>query len=140
MIPVFAAVNGKATGDWLTGGEAPAILYPTEVFFGRLIEREVRSRLPAGFALAKRAETALSPAALNLALEGVGLAWIPRSLCSRDLARGALADLSGHFPSVAIEIAAFRLRRSDPRAAIEDTVWQEFAAIGDIVAKAHRIG
>lgn len=134
LIPVLAAANAEAAGGCLVGGEIPAILYPADVFFGRLMERDVRTRLAAGVVFTKRAETALTPAALNLALEGVGVAWIPRSLGYRDLARGTLTDLSNRFPSVAIEIAAFRLRRPDPRSAVEDTVWRSLAAIDDILA------
>ena len=86
-----------------------------EKTFARLaLAREIRSRLPHGTTLAKRAETALTTAALNRAIEGVGVAWILRSLAFRDVARGTLADLSGRLPSAAIEIAACRLRRSEP--------------------------
>jgi LysR family transcriptional regulator, hypochlorite-specific transcription factor HypT len=126
VIPVFAA-PGMDFGD-----ETPAIQYPTDVFLGRLMERDIRSRLPEGTTLAKRAETALTTAALHLALEGVGVAWVPRTLASRDLARGVLVDLSDRLPSATIEIAAFRLRRPEPRAVIEEEVWRKLAAVDDI--------
>jgi len=128
LIPVFAADAQDRALKWLDGGEAPAILYPPDVFLGRVMERDIRPRLPAGITLAKRAETALTPAAINLAVEGIGLAWIPRSLAARELARGALIDLSPKLPSAIVEVAAFRLRRPEPRSAIEDVVWQKLMA------------
>jgi DNA-binding transcriptional LysR family regulator len=84
--------------------------------------------------LAKRAETALTPAALQLALEGIGVAWIPRSLGARELALDTLVDLSNRLPSVEIEIMAFRLRRPEPRAAIEEAVWERLAVVNDLTA------
>ena len=91
-------------------------------------------RLPAGLTLAKRAETALTPAALELALEGIGVAWIPRALGARELALDALVDLSDRLPWVEIEIMAFRLRRPEPRATIEEAVWERLATIDDLAA------
>jgi DNA-binding transcriptional LysR family regulator len=134
LVPVFARFAGDAIRDRLAGGDLPAILYPSDVFLGRLVEREVMGRLPAGLALAKRAETALTPAALELALEGIGVAWIPRALGARELAHEALVDLSDRLPWVEIEIMAFRLRRPEPRAAIEEAVWDRLAAIDDLAA------
>jgi DNA-binding transcriptional LysR family regulator len=134
LVPVFATFAIEAIRDRLAGGDLPAILYPADVFLGRLMEREVMGRLPAGLTLAKRAETALTPAALQLALEGIGVAWIPRSLAARDLALETLIDLSNRLPSVEMEIMAFRLRRPEPRAAIEEAVWEHLAVVNDLAA------
>lgn len=139
LVPVFATYAIDAIRDRLVAGDLPAILYPADVFFGRLMEREVIGLLPSGLTVAKRAETALTPAALQLALEGIGVAWIPSALCARDLALGALVDLSDRLPNVGIEIVAFRLRRPEPRAAIEEAVWERLAIINDI-ASASRTG
>ena len=134
LVPVFATFAVEAIRDRLAGGDLPAILYPADVFFSRLMEREVMGRLPEGLTLAKRAETALTPAALQLSLEGIGVAWIPRALGARDLAIGTLVELSDRLPSVEIEIVAFRLRRPEPRAPIEEAVWERLAIIDDVAA------
>ncbi len=47
LVPVFATFAVEAIRDRLVGGDLPAILYPADVFLGRLMEREVMGRLPA---------------------------------------------------------------------------------------------
>ena len=140
LVPVFARFAVADIAERVKGGDLPAILYPADVFLGRLMEREVMGRLPPGLTLAKRAETALTPAALQLAVEGIGVAWIPGALAARDLALGELVDLSDRLPPVEIEIMAFRLRRPEPRSAIEEAVWERLAVVDDVAAVRHASG
>ena len=46
LVPVFATFAIDAIRDRLAAGDLPAILYPADVFLGRLMEREVIGRLP----------------------------------------------------------------------------------------------
>ena len=70
FIPVFSRVELGRLEESCRQGECPIISYPRDVFLGRRFEQEILPRMPASFTLARRAETALTLAALQLALVG----------------------------------------------------------------------
>lgn len=121
FIPVFAADRVESLMTRVAAGDLPLIAYPGDVFFGVMSRSELLPEL-GGVERRIVAETALTPAALQLALAGIGLAWVPRSLAAADLARGGLQDLSDRFPSARLLVAASRLigRKSD----VEQQVWK----------------
>ena len=93
LIPVLAAPRAADLPGLIAGGEVPVVAYPRGVFLGRVLADEVRPRLPRGLALRPMAETALTPAALQLALTGVAVAWVPETLARGHLRSGELVDL-----------------------------------------------
>ena len=91
----------------LTAEEIPCITYPGDVFLGRVFDLHVAPGLPERPRLVPRAETALTLAACEYALLGMGVAWLPLTLAAPHLEAGRLvqaADLPGH-------PLAIRLRR-----------------------------
>jgi LysR family transcriptional regulator, hypochlorite-specific transcription factor HypT len=103
----------------------PVIGYPPDVFFGMVFTQRILPGLQAGNRLDVRCETALVPSALSLAMEGVGVAWLPRTLCAPFLASGALAELGPSFGSAEMQIVSARL--STPRPQHAETVWSQLA-------------
>lgn len=106
-------------------GALPIIGYPPDVFFGAVFTRRILPALTSEFRLDIRCETALVPSALSLAVEGVGAAWLPRTLCAPLLASGALVDLGRSFGSADMRIVSARL--STPRPQPSETVWTQLA-------------
>jgi LysR family transcriptional regulator, hypochlorite-specific transcription factor HypT len=111
--------------DMVAGGRAsahlPIIGYPPEVFFGNVFTRRILPVLQAHHHIDVLCETALVPSALALALEGVGIAWLPLSLCAPHLGSGALVDLGPLYGSVDMQVVSARLMTPRPQHA--ETVW-----------------
>ena len=61
-------------------GELPLVIYPKGVFLGRVLSDEILPRLRGVTSFSPKAETALTLAALQLALIGVAVAWVPETL------------------------------------------------------------
>ncbi|HEX7074748.1 MAG TPA: LysR substrate-binding domain-containing protein [Hyphomicrobiaceae bacterium] len=149
LIPVFATDALSALNDGYRAGELPVIAYPADVFLGEVMNREIFPKLRSQSFLRAKAETALTLAALQLALTGVGVAWVPRSLAAKDIAYGNLTELSHIFSKARLTIGAIRLAGSKSPA--EQEVWniigghtassgeQTSAAIGEARADRCRI-
>ncbi|MEH6578708.1 MAG: LysR family transcriptional regulator [Amphritea sp.] len=96
--------------------------HPAESFFGRLMQRECLSRLPADVTFNLACENALSEALKALVLTGYGMAWLPKSLVSRELDSGELQQLDEPLHAVDLKIKLYRLRQS--RSAVAEQFWQ----------------
>ena len=115
FLPVFNTPL-PSEGD---GGmrELPVIAYPSEVFFGTVMERRILPNLGAGIVYIPKIETALTLAAVEMAAEGVGVAWVPASIAQAHIASGRLVDLSPILPACDLDISAMRLGGSAAEAA-----------------------
>lgn len=99
----------------------PIIGYPPDVFFGNVFSSRILPVLQAKHHIDVLCETALVPSVLALAVEGVGIAWLPQSLCSQQFATGALVDLGPQYGSVDMQIVSARLMT--PRPQHIEAVW-----------------
>lgn len=122
LIPVIARSELKTVRRQLNSGPLAVVAYPADVSLGQVLSQEVFPAIKGGDFIRRRAETALTLAALQLALSGVGVAWIPESLGASDIAAGELADLSGELPSSMLTVVAVRL--SGAKSAAEEAVWR----------------
>ena len=104
----------------------PVVGYPPDVFFGAVFARRILPMLQARQPVEVLCETALVPAALALAVEGAGIAWLPRSLCAPHLASGALVELGPDHGIVEMQIVSARLTTSRPPHV--DAVWNQLGA------------
>ncbi|SHN37432.1 LysR family transcriptional regulator [Rhizobacter sp. OV335] len=100
-----------------TGGKpVPLLEYSAESGIGRLV-RALRGGALAE-AHAQSALTAhLASVLKTMALDGRGVAWLPRSLIADDLAAGRLTAAGGAQWAIEVEIRLFRPRSPLPRAA-----------------------
>lgn len=106
FIPVCAA-NGT---DLLKYGERlPVVSYPSNVYLGRIFNRVILPRLRNAYTLELSVQTSLTLAAMELAENDSGIAWIPRSLGEAKIRTGALIDLSDRLPACELDIVALRL-------------------------------
>jgi len=126
LVPVFSPLHMPLLRAAMDKGIAPIIAYPTDVFFGEVLSREALPELRAERVVRERAETALTLAALQLAREGVGVAWVPQSLAADEVQSGRLAELAEPFRAVALSLFAVRL--AGEKSIAESLVWR---TIGD---------
>ena len=123
FIPVFSTQRLGLLNNSYARGELPVIAYPSDVFLGRIFNDEVLPRIPREEFLRRKVETALTLAALQFALNGVGVAWIPESVAHDPMLSGQLSDLSEVLPSAILSVAGIRLVGA--HTAAEELLWQE---------------
>lgn len=98
LIPVFSKDlvfdrDAKADAD-----EIAYIAYPSDVYFGKAMARQILPLLGPAATPVPMAETALTLAALEMAAAGIGVAWVPRALARTRILNGTLVDLSDVLP------------------------------------------
>lgn len=127
LIPVFATEYYKGEDTLSNNSKLDIIRYPDSVFLGRIFNRDVLPQINERYRVRSIAEIALTPAALQFALSGVGIAWVPRSLARQNLESGNLADLSDVMPLVDLQISALTLKKDKKQKnknPLTDSVWQ----------------
>lgn len=114
--------------DQRNGGSVPlpVIGYPPDVFFGNVFSTRISPPLQSKHHVDVVCETALVPSALAMAVEGVGIAWLPETLCAPQIAAGALVDLGSRFGDVDMHIVSARLMT--PRPQYVEAVWSALGA------------
>lgn len=132
LIPVFSAEQAGDLNKSFQSGEVPLIAYPPEVFLGQVMGTRILPALRPMARAAPKAETALTLAALELALVGVGVAWVPSSLAQDHVDDGRLVDLSRTLPSAKLDVTAVRLAVGG--GAAQAFIWQHLASISDDAA------
>ncbi|MEM1289560.1 MAG: LysR family transcriptional regulator [Pseudomonadota bacterium] len=128
LIPVIGKLHVERINEAIHDKRLPVISYPDDVFFAAVMDKTVLPRLRAQVETLPRAETALTPAALELAVTGVGVAWVPRSLAQRLISSGDAKDLSHLLPSCPLTIVALRLQ--DVGSSAGQKVWHRFQKAG----------
>jgi len=119
LIPVCApALAGDAQSNLLS-----TISYPSNVFLGQVFDRHIAPRLNPETQVVTKIETALTLAAYEFAVGGIGVAWLPRSLVVEAIAQGALTSLEGDLPIQPLDIKAFRL--SGPIGLQSEAAWRD---------------
>lgn len=126
LIPVCATGAAGRMRHAIQAGELPVIAYPADVFLGQVLERVVFPQLDPGLAVDQQVETALTLAAVELAAEELGVAWVPASLSSRYVAADTLCDLTDCLPACDLLITAVRLAGAS--GSTEAGVWDLLAA------------
>lgn len=107
LIPVFNVALTFRAGEVT---EFPCISYPSDVFFGQVLERRILPFLSPMVRFVPNVETALTLAAVEMAANGIGVAWVPKTLVMDRIASGRLVDLSSVLPSCELRIKAMRLQ------------------------------
>ncbi|QHJ00420.1 LysR family transcriptional regulator [Xylophilus rhododendri] len=104
-------------------GPLPLLSYSDVSALGRILAARLGSRMTRGAAPLHTVFTAHHASLLRtMALEGRGIAWLPRSLVAEDLAAGRLVPAAGADWEVPLEIRLYR-QRSEMSAAAE-SLWE----------------
>jgi DNA-binding transcriptional LysR family regulator len=128
LVPVVATTAADELARQIAAGELPYISFPPDVFLGGVLDRVVLNRMHHLARPIPKAETALTLAALELAMVGVGVAWVPLSLARNRIDDGSLVDLSADLPWCQLEVTSVRLFGNPWPVA--DSVWSEILATG----------
>ena len=128
LVPVASPVKA-ADGAWRKARSSDRstlsiVAYPRDVFFGRLQHEELLPKLADRHRLTSVCETALVPAVLQLAIAGVGIAWVPRRIAHQAISSGALIELGSDFERLPLEVVIARLRT--PRSRLAENLWTQF--------------
>lgn len=108
--------------------EIPFISYPPDVFLGRLFSQSILPLLREGVMLSPKAETALTLAACEYALDGIGVAWLPLTLVKRHITEGRLRRLHD-LPHQNLSIMLIRL--SDQQGDGTAQIWSDLTNVPD---------
>jgi LysR family transcriptional regulator, hypochlorite-specific transcription factor HypT len=122
LIPVFMASGVSTLEEQYKRGELPVVIYPKGVFLGRVLSDEILPRLRGVTSFRPKAETALTLAALQLALIGVAVAWVPETLAREYLLSQHLMDLRSTLGSQHLDLIAVRLKGTKTQT--EKEVWK----------------
>jgi DNA-binding transcriptional LysR family regulator len=126
LVPVIASQQVKDALDALDRGEVRLVAYPTDVFLGQVMAHQIFPKLHPDVTIQKRTETALTLAAIQLSLAGVGIAWVPLRLAQAEIFAGRLTSLAGALPFSELSVVVQRL--TGRRTEIEDRVWDAIRA------------
>lgn len=129
LIPVFAKAHTSQLNTQFKQGEVPFIAYPSDVFLGDVMDRVVLPAIRGESRMVPKVETELTLAALELAGNGIGVAWVPSSLARARIEGGDLADLSTSLPYCDLDVTAVRL--ADRASPVEATVWQQLSRMNN---------
>ncbi|MEW6463986.1 LysR substrate-binding domain-containing protein [Pseudomonas sp. zjy_8] len=106
MLPV-CAVNeaGAPLFDLDAGQSVPLLAYSAGAFLGRSVNLLLRQRALRSTTVY---ETAMADSLKSMALQGMGVAWVPRLSVTAELARGELAICGGEHWQIPLEIRLYR--------------------------------
>jgi DNA-binding transcriptional LysR family regulator len=127
LVPVCLKPLRKPIGE----GGVPIVGYPSDVFLGGVFDRNIAPRMPAGYTLVTKAETALTLAMLQFVLSGIGMAWLPLSLAASYVDAGQLVRMDHLFPAQDLSISAVRLTEGVQR--LDDQIWQSLIELRSLV-------
>lgn len=102
----------------------PLLAYTAGSYFARVVERIV-ARVDQQCVLANSYETDMAELIKTMALAGHGLAWLPESCVTRELAEGKLVRAGGAQWSMTMEIRLFRARDNSKPAL--QALWRDLA-------------
>lgn len=127
MLPVCAADAEGRPLYALDGGQSvPLLAYSAGAFLGRSVNQLLRQRVLRSTTVY---ETAMADSLKAMALEGLGVAWVPRLSVQAELARGELV-VCGDAPwQVPLEIRLYRC--SLVRKAAVRLLWRKLEAAAD---------
>ncbi|WP_162844884.1 LysR family transcriptional regulator [Pontivivens insulae] len=113
LVAVAGANHAKSQMWQMHQGRLQIIGYPSDVFLGAVFSRHIAPGLTQQGELSVAAETALTPAALQMARAGIGIAWVPLALAGEGIEDGSLINLSDELGSAEMQIVAHGWAESD---------------------------
>ncbi|MBB1518465.1 LysR substrate-binding domain-containing protein [Aquipseudomonas guryensis] len=121
MLPVCAVDEaGVPLFDLDSGQSVPLLAYSAGAFLGRSVNLLLRQRALRSSTVY---ETAMADSLKSMAMQGLGVAWVPRLSVTAELARGELAICGGEHWQVPLEIRLYRCELS--RKAAVRLLWRK---------------
>jgi len=87
--------------------DTPAIVYPSDSYFGSALRRAGRPFCVAETSANTVCETAFSSGILELVAKGLGVGWVPFSMAQRELETGSLVSLAETLGQEVLDVAIY---------------------------------
>lgn len=124
MLPICAVdATGQPLFELDSGQSVPLLAYSAGAFLGRSVNQLLRQR---SLRASTVYETAMADSLKTMALQGLGVAWVPRLSVTAELARGELAVCGGEHWQIPLEIRLYRC--SLMRKAAVRLLWRKLEA------------
>jgi DNA-binding transcriptional LysR family regulator len=131
MLPVCSAdADGQPLFDLEGENSVPLLAYSAGAFLGRSVNLLLRQR---SVRFTTVYETAMADSLKGMALQGLGIAWVPRLSITSELARGELVICGGTQWHVPLEIRLYRcalVRKANVR-----LLWRKLESAAQIEAE-----
>lgn len=109
---VSAARDGAPLHDLVPGQPLPMLTYPRDSFLGQVLWDERLPQLMRTAGIETICESAFALGVRELAVNGLGVAWLPESLIRTDLEHRVLLPLDDVSPSCDLEIVIYTSRHA----------------------------
>lgn len=114
LVPVVGgSLMSTLRSDGSSSKPIPVITFPENSFFDRALSTSSYKNVAHDPKFKAICESAFSAGVREMALNGIGLAWIPLSLVSREIEAGKLIDRSNLYGSVSLKISLYARPESD---------------------------
>lgn len=114
LVPVIGgSLMSALRPDGFSSKPIPVITFPESSFFDRALSTSCYKDIEHDPMFKAVCETAFSAGVRELALNGVGLAWTPLSLVSREIEARKLIDMSDLYGSVPLKISVYARPEND---------------------------
>lgn len=112
------SVHGRRVADQAT--PLALLSFPEDSFFGQVLRAQVLSALMKARPVEIVCESAFTGGLKEMALNGMGIAWLPYSLVRHEIADGRLSYLGAALPDCELEIVLYR--RADAGGGVNDRI------------------
>lgn len=108
LIPVIGgALRYAHRGQGDIPEDTPAIVYPTNSYFGEALNKSRRQFGTAEFSLNPICQTAFSSGAKQMVLNGLGVAWMPFSMVHREIESGELISMRNQLGQEKLDVVIY---------------------------------
>jgi len=124
LVPVSArgARPGRPLHQPRPGGSLKLLAFPADSFMGRILYRNGPEALFHEHSVEVVYESVFLAGVKEMALAGLGVAWLPESLVERELQAGTLVALDRVLPAIALALGLYRHEHAHHPAAME-RIW-----------------
>ncbi len=99
----------------------PYLAYPGEIYLGRCVEQLLRHP-PRQVELQQAFESPMADSLKVMAMQGIGIAWVPTFAIRDELQQGFLVDCGGSSWHIPLKICLYRSNRS--LSSVAESLWQ----------------
>ncbi|WP_112322873.1 LysR family transcriptional regulator [Oceanibium sediminis] len=128
---LIAVVGGKLRYLVQANGalpeEATSIVYPAESFFGHILRASKSPFGTAEFSGNPVCESAFSNGIFEMVKKGLGVGWLPHSMCYKEVEQGSLVSLSGRYGRVPLRVSLYSNRRDQVSNSLQDSLTKRAA-------------
>lgn len=114
LVPVVGGgLRYKVAGDGSVSHDLPAVSYPSTSYFGEVLGNQAKRFSTRALSLNVAYETAFSNGIKELVLKGMGVGWLPLSMCYNEVESGVLITLTSQFGRVPVQNALYAYAQDD---------------------------